>query len=76
MEPNRDRRKIWWAVLASLVLHLLIGLSLAAFAGKSQDFTPEEIETAAPQLTIVQPPPEPTPPPPLPKTAPTTVVDA
>ncbi|HEY2800733.1 MAG TPA: hypothetical protein VGI85_09075 [Chthoniobacterales bacterium] len=75
MEPNRDRRKIWWAVLASLVLHLLIGLSLAAFAGKTEPILPEETEAAAPQLTIVEPPPEATPRPLVPKNAPTTVVD-
>ena len=60
-------------MLASLVLHLLIGLSLAAFAGKTEPLLPEE--TAAPQLTIVEPPPEATPPPLIPKNAPTTVVD-
>jgi len=49
-EPNRDRRKVWWAVLASVVLHVLIGLSLAAFGGSRQDVALEEPQV--PQLTI------------------------
>jgi outer membrane biosynthesis protein TonB len=72
MEPNRDRRKVWWAVLASLALHLLIGLSLAAFASRPQDLALEE--EPPPQLTIMQMP-EPTPPPLVPKNAPMTTVD-
>ncbi len=72
MEPNRDRRKIWWAVLASLVLHLLIGLSLAAFASRPPDLPLED--EPPPQLTIMQMP-EPTPPPLVPKNPPMTTVD-
>jgi outer membrane biosynthesis protein TonB len=71
-EQNRDRRKIWWAVLASILLHLLIGLSLAAFGGSRQDIALEEPQV--PQLTIMQLP-EPTPPPLVPKHAPMTTVD-
>jgi outer membrane biosynthesis protein TonB len=71
-EPNRDRRKVWWAVLASVVLHLLIGLSLAAFAGSQKDIALEEPQV--PQLTIMQLA-EPTPPPLVPKNAPMTTVD-
>lgn len=71
-ERNRDRSKIWWAVLASLVLHLLIGLSLASIGGTRQDITIEE--NPVPQLTIV-PPDEPTPPPLVPKNAPHINVD-
>ena len=71
-EPNRDRRKVWWAVLASIVLHLLIGLSLAAFGGSQQDVVLEEPQV--PQLTIMQLA-EPTPPPVVPKNAPMTTVD-
>ncbi|HEX3817768.1 MAG TPA: hypothetical protein VHW03_05725 [Chthoniobacterales bacterium] len=71
MERNRDRRKIWWAVLASLFLHLLIGLSLAAFAGRAKPFTPDE-EKEPVQLTIMQ---EPTPPPFVPKNTLHTTVD-
>jgi outer membrane biosynthesis protein TonB len=71
-EPNLDRRKVWWAVLASILLHLLIGLSLAAFGGSRQEVTLEEPQV--PQLTIMQLP-EPTPPPLVPKHAPMTTVD-
>jgi outer membrane biosynthesis protein TonB len=71
-EPNRDRRKVWWAVLASILLHLLIGLSLAAFGGSRQEVVLEEPQV--PQLTIMQSP-EPTPPPLVPKNAPMTTVD-
>ena len=63
---------MWWAVLASIVAHLLIGLSLAAFGGEQQDIALEEQQV--PQLTIMQEP-EPTPPPLVPKHAPMTTVD-
>ena len=72
MEPNRERRKVWWAVLASIVVHLLVGLSLAAFGGSTQDVAVEEEQP--PQLTIMQLA-EPTPPPLVPKNAPMTTVD-
>ena len=71
-EPNRERRKVWWAVLASIAVHLLIGLSLAAFGGSQKDIALEELQV--PQLTIIQLP-EPTPPPLAPKNAPMTTVD-
>jgi outer membrane biosynthesis protein TonB len=58
-------------VLASVCLHLLIGLSLAAFGGSQQNFTIEEEKP--PQLTIE--PLEPTPPPLVPKNAPMITVD-
>ncbi len=73
MEPNRERRKVWWAVLASIVVHLMIGLSLAAFGSSD----PPEValaEDQPPQLTIMQLA-EPTPPPLVPKNAPMTTVD-
>lgn len=66
MEPNQDRRKVWWAVLASVALHLLIGLGLAAFAGKTAALAPEEADAAPPQLTVMdlaEETPPPTPPP-------------
>ncbi|CAN5556800.1 hypothetical protein BH20VER3_BH20VER3_04820 [soil metagenome] len=71
-EPNRDRRKVWWAVLASVLLHLLIGLLLAAFGGSRTQAALEEPQV--PQLTIMQLA-EPTPPPLVPKNAPMTTVD-
>lgn len=69
---NRERRRVWWAVLASIVLHLLIGLSLAAFGSAPKDL-PLEVE-APPQLTIMQVS-ESTPPPLVPKNPPMTTVD-
>jgi outer membrane biosynthesis protein TonB len=72
MEPNRERRKVWWAVLASIAVHLLIGLSLAAFGGSTQDIAIEQ--EPPPQLTIMELA-EPTPPPLVPKNAPMTRVD-
>jgi outer membrane biosynthesis protein TonB len=71
-EPNRERRRVWWAVLASVFLHLLIGLSLAAFGGRQQEIPFEE--EPIPQLTIVQTT-TPTPPPLVPKNPPMTTVD-
>lgn len=59
-------------MLASLCLHLLIGLSLAAFGGSRQDLAVEE--EAPPQLTI-EPLTAPTPPPLVPKNAPMITVD-
>ena len=72
MEPNRERRRVWWAVLASVVLHLMIGLSLAAFGSSNREIAIEE--TPPPQLTIMQVA-EPTPPPLVPKNAPFISVD-
>lgn len=72
-QPSRERRRIWWAILASLLLHLCIGLSLAAFGGRYQKVEPIE-EPPVPQLTLVDEP-LPTPPPLVPKNAPTTVVE-
>ncbi|HSU86302.1 MAG TPA: hypothetical protein VLI42_06180, partial [Chthoniobacterales bacterium] len=63
---------MWWAVLASIVLHLLVGLSLAAFGGRAQEIPLADEEV--PQLTIVQTA-EATPPPLVPKNAPLTTVD-
>ena len=60
-------------MLASICLHLLIGLSLAAFSGSQANLVPVE-EAPPPQLTIL-PPEEPTPPPRIPKNAPHINVD-
>ena len=59
-------------MLASIVAHLLIGLSLAAFGSSTRDIPIEE--EPPPRLTIMQLP-EPTPPPLVPKNAPMTTVD-
>ena len=56
-------------MVASIVLHLMIGLSLAAFGGSTQPIALEEEQP--PQLTIMQlAEPTPTPPPLAPKTLP------
>ncbi|MBA3963666.1 MAG: hypothetical protein H0X40_17450 [Chthoniobacterales bacterium] len=75
MEPNRDRRKVWWAVLISVALHLLIGLALAAFGGRTQELAPVAEEPPV-QLTVMDlPDATPTPPPVAPKNTLTTTVD-
>ena len=58
-------------MLASLCVHLLIGLSLAAFGGSQQDLALEEEKP--PQLTIISP--EPTSPPLVQKNAPKITVN-
>lgn len=73
MERNRERRKVGWAVLISVGLHLLIGLALAAFGGSAGALTP--VEEAPPvQLTMMDLP-EATPTPAPPRNTLTTTVD-
>ncbi len=63
MEPNRQRKKLWWAVLASVFLHLLVAYSLVAF---NAAFAPplSTVEEDAPvQLTMVDLSGTPAPPP-------------
>ncbi|MBA2744433.1 MAG: hypothetical protein H0U43_09050 [Chthoniobacterales bacterium] len=62
MESNRQRRKLWWAILASIFLHLLVAYSLVAF---NTAFAPTpQIEDESPvQLTMVDLSTTPTPPP-------------
>jgi len=63
MEPNRQRKKLWWAVLASVFVHLLVAYSLVAF---NTAFAPplSQLEEDAPvQLTMVDLSATPTPPP-------------
>jgi TonB family protein len=64
MEPKRQRRKVWWAILASVFVHLLVAYSLVAF---NAAFAPAPaLEDDAPvQLTMLDmsvAPPTPTPP--------------
>lgn len=50
-EPKRERRKLAWAILASLCVHFVVAFSLAAFGGV---FTPETpIEDKPAELTLV-----------------------
>lgn len=62
MAKNKQRRRLVWAIMASLLLHFVIAFSLAAFSGTS---VPDvDLEDKPPELTLVEPPPPaPTPPP-------------
>ena len=63
LDRNSEARKILWALLAALFIHLLIAFSLAAFGGKLTSSA--ELENKPPELTIVNV--VPTPPPVTPK---------
>ncbi|MDQ2867442.1 MAG: hypothetical protein M3R59_03370 [Verrucomicrobiota bacterium] len=66
MERRRERRKILWAVLASILLHFAIGISLASFGDKLTPPPPPDDDKPI-ELTIVDLAP---PPPVTPKNAP------
>ncbi len=63
MKRTRERRKILLAIVASLLLHFIVAVSLAAFSDKLQSPLPEEDKPA--ELTLVDL--APTPPPAAPK---------
>jgi hypothetical protein len=50
-EPKRERRKLAWAILASLCVHFVVAFSLAAFGGVFTPETPMEDKPA--ELTLV-----------------------
>src|SRR5438067_1312482 len=60
MQPRSERQKILWAVFVSLLLHLIVGVSIASFGDKLQPSLPEEEKPV--ELTIVDIAPKPTPP--------------
>ncbi|MGZ4982783.1 MAG: hypothetical protein ACXV9Q_01675 [Chthoniobacterales bacterium] len=65
MNAKRERRTLWWAVIASLFVHVLVALSLASF---NNAFAPAPLEEDKPvELTVVDlsatPPPVPKNPP-------------
>src|SRR5437773_1026201 len=60
MQPRSERQKILWAVFVSLLLHLIVGVSIASFGDKLQPSLPEEEKPV--ELTIVDLTPRPTPP--------------
>src|SRR6267154_2339062 len=60
MQPRSERQKILWAVFLSLLLHLVVGVSIASFGDKLQPSLPEDEKPA--ELTIVDVAPMPTPP--------------
>ena len=60
MQPRSERQKILWAVCLSLLLHLVVGVSIASFGDKLQPSLPEDEKPV--ELTIVEVAPMPTPP--------------
>src|SRR6266699_2211472 len=42
MQPRSERQKILWAVFLSLLLHLVVGVSIASFGDKLQPSLPED----------------------------------
>jgi outer membrane biosynthesis protein TonB len=60
MQPRSERQKILWAVFLSLVLHVVVGVSIASFGDKLQPSLPEDEKPV--ELTIVDVAPMPTPP--------------
>src|SRR5438046_4626168 len=60
MQPRSERQKILWAVFVSLLLHLLVGVSIASFGDKLQPSPPEDEKPV--ELTIMDLAPMPTPP--------------
>src|SRR2546422_8563993 len=60
MQPRRERQKILWAVFVSLLLHLVVGVSIASFGDKLQPSLPEDEKPV--ELTIMDLAPRPTPP--------------
>ncbi len=60
MQPRSERQKILWAVFLSLLLHLVVGVSIASFGDKLQPSLPEDEKPV--ELTIVDLAPMPTPP--------------
>src|SRR5438309_4141120 len=59
MQPRSGRQKILSAVLLSLLLHLVVGVSIASFGDKLQPLLPEEEKPV--ELTIMDLAPIPTP---------------
>src|SRR2546430_3759612 len=59
MQPRSERQKILWAVFLSLLLHLVVGVSIASFGDKLQPSLREDEKPV--ELTIVDVAPMPTP---------------
>jgi outer membrane biosynthesis protein TonB len=51
MQPRSERQKILWAIFLSLLLHLVVGVSIASFGDKLQPRLPEDEKPV--ELTIV-----------------------
>ena len=63
MQPRSERQKILWAVFISLLLHLVVGVSIASFGDKLQPRLPEEEKPVELTIVDVAPAPSPTIPP-------------
>jgi hypothetical protein len=61
MQPRSERQKILWAIFLSLLLHVVVGVSIASFGDKLQPSLPEDEKPV--ELTIVDLAPVQTPPP-------------
>jgi outer membrane biosynthesis protein TonB len=59
MQRRSERQKILWAVFLSLLLHVVVGVSIASFGDKLQPSLPEDEKPV--ELTIVDVAPTPTP---------------
>jgi len=59
MQPRTERQKVLWAIFLSLLLHLVVGVSIASFGDKLQPSLPEDEKPV--ELTIVDLAPMPTP---------------
>lgn len=53
MEPKSQRKKLWWAVLASILVHLLVAYSLVAFNTAFPPPTPREEDEKPSELTVI-----------------------
>src|SRR5436190_524859 len=51
MQPRSERQKILWAIFLSLLLHVVVGVSIASFGDKLQPRLPEDEKPV--ELTIV-----------------------
>lgn len=62
MQPNRQRKKLWWAILASIFLHVLLAFSFVAF-NNAVSPTPQIADDDKPvELTMMDLSSSPTPP--------------
>jgi hypothetical protein len=59
MQARSERQKILWAVFLSLLLHVVVGVSIASFGDKLQPSLPEDEKPV--ELTIMDLAPRPTP---------------
>lgn len=59
MQPRSERQKILWAIFLSLLLHIVVGVSIASFGDKLQPRLPEDEKPV--ELTIVDLAPMPSP---------------